>query len=371
MSQDITTAPTQQKNRLYFIDIARSIAILLMLEGHFVHDTLALDLRDESNMVYHYWKFVRGFTSPVFLTVTGIVFTYLLLGNDQTAFWKNLRVRKGLKRVVELLFWGYLLQYYAFHVLQCIGIGILTIISIYGLSRLIKVIPLWIYYAVAGILLFISYLYFGQLPEGHYWPVNAPAFVQNIFHGKHSLFPLTPHMGYTMFGAMIGVILFQAKEKVKTPAFILSGFSIGFFLYVFSKKLLLGLASMSIFEDASLYRMDWLFEKLGMVFMVLSLLLALETYVLTIKKSNLFLKIGQNTLSIYIIHMIVLYGSITGRGLTHYFHERLDAQQIVPYTLGFVLTFVIFAYFLDQIKGLLSFILVPLKHLTNRLFMVD
>lgn len=368
MSQAITTENKSIKQRLYFIDIARSIAILLMLEGHFVHDSLALDLRDESNSIYYYWKFIRGFTSPVFLTVTGIVFTYLLLGNDQTAFWKNMRVRKGLKRVVELLFWGYLLQYYAFHVLQCIGVGILTIISIYGISRLIKVIPLWIYYAVAGSLLFISYLYFGLLPEGHYWPSQAPAFVQNIFHGKHSLFPLTPHMGYTMFGAMIGVILFNAKDKVKTPPFILSGFFIGFFLYVFSKKLLLAIGETSMLQGTNVYRMDWLFEKLGMVFMVLSILLALETYVLKIKKSNLFLKIGQSTLSIYIIHMIVLYGSLTGRGLTHYFHERLNAYQIVPYTLSFVVTFIVFAYFLDQIRAALSFILIPLKKMTNRLF---
>jgi uncharacterized membrane protein len=368
MTQVTIPELNQPKQRLYFIDIARSIAILLMLEGHFVHDSLALDLRDESNNIYYYWKFIRGFTSPVFLTVTGIVFTYLLLGNDKTAFWSNMRVRKGLKRVVELLFWGYLLQYYAFHVLQCIGVGILTIISLYGIYRWIKVIPLWMYYATAGVLLFISYLYFGLLPEGHYWPAKAPMFIQNIFHGKHSLFPLTPHMGYTMFGAMIGVILFQFKENVKSPKFIISGFMIGFVLYTLSKKFLLLLGDISIFQNSNLYRMDWLFEKLGMVFMVLSILLSLETYVLKIKKPNLFLKIGQNTLSIYIIHMIVLYGSLTGRGLTHYFHERLTAYQIVPYTLFFVLSFVVFAYFIDQIRAGLSFILIPLKKLTNRLF---
>ena len=370
MSQAITMENNTSKQRLYFIDIARSIAILLMLEGHFVHDSLALDLRDEGNSIYYYWKFIRGFTSPVFLTVTGIVFTYLLLGNDQTPFWKNLRVRKGLKRVVELLFWGYLLQYYAFHVLQCIGVGILTIISIYGISRLIKVIPLWIYYAIAGILLFSSYLYFGLLPEGEFWPKNATAFLQNIFHGKHSLFPLTPHMGYTMFGAMIGVILYHAKDKVKTPSFMISGFLIGLFLYLFVKKCLLFISEAALFQDSPIYRMDWLFEKLGMVFMILSILLALETYVLKIKKTNLFLKVGQSTLSIYIIHMIVLYGSLTGRGLTHYFHERLNAYQIVPYTLIFVLTFVVFAYFLDQIRASLSFVLIPLKKLTNRLFYI-
>ncbi|MEY4289104.1 MAG: hypothetical protein RLZZ30_1192 [Bacteroidota bacterium] len=367
MNQAIIPELNQPKQRLYFIDIARSIAILLMLEGHFVHDSLALDLRDESNNIYYYWKFIRGFTSPVFLTVTGIVFTYLLLGNDKTAFWSNMRVRKGLKRFVELLFWGYLLQYYAFHVLQCIGVGIFTIISLYGIARWIKVIPLWVYYATAGILLFISYLYFGLLPEGQYWPAKSPMFIQNIFHGKHSLFPLTPHMGYTMFGAMIGVILFHFKERVKSPNFMLSGFMIGFVLYTLSKKFLLLLGEISIFEHDNLYRMDWLFEKLGMVFMVLSILLALETYVLNIKKPNLFLKIGQNTLSIYIIHMIILYGSITGRGLTHYFHERLNAYQIVPYTLGFVLFFVVFVYFLDQIRAALGIILIPMKKITNQL----
>jgi len=371
MSQAATTETKSPNKRLYFIDIARSIAILLMLEGHFVHDSLALDLRDESNTIYHYWKFIRGFTSPVFLTVTGIVFTYLLLGNDHTNFWQNMRVRRGLKRVVELLFWGYLLQYYAFHVLQCIGVGILTIITLYGIYRYIKFIPLWIYYALAGIILFMSYLYFGLLPEGHYWPSNAPAFIQNIFHGKHSLFPLTPHMGYTMFGAMIGVILFNAKDKVKTPSFILGGFLIGFVLYVFSKKFLLIVGEISFLPNNSLYRMDWLFEKLGMVFMVLAILLALETYVLKIKKSNLFLKIGQSTLSIYIIHMILLYGSLTGRGLTHYFHEDLNAYQIVPYTLLFVLSFVIFALFLDRIRRGLQFILLPIKKITNRLFFID
>lgn len=367
MTEAIISEQNQPKQRLYFIDIARSIAILLMLEGHFVHDSLALDLRDESNNIYYYWKFIRGFTSPVFLTVTGIVFTYLLLGNDRASFWSNMRVRKGLKRVIELLFWGYLLQYYAFHVLQCIGVGIFTIISLYGISRWIKVIPLWLYYATAGILLFISYLYFGLLPEGQYWPAHAPMFIQNIFHGKHSLFPLTPHMGYTMFGAMIGVLLFHFKEKVKSPRFILTGFFIGFVIYCFSKKLLLFLGDLSFFHHVNLYRMDWLFEKLGMVFMVLSILLALETYVFNIKKPNLFLKIGQNTLSIYILHMIILYGSITGRGLTHYFHEKLNAYQIVPYTLGFVLFFVVFAYFLDQLRALLGFMLIPIKKFTNEL----
>jgi uncharacterized membrane protein len=186
------------KTRLYFIDMARTIAILLMLEGHFVHDSLSTIYVSDSYPAYVTWKFIRGFTSPTFLTVTGLIFTYLLLGNEQESFWKNMRVRKGFKRVVELLFWGYLLQYYAFHVLQCIAVGILSIILLYGLFRFIKVVPLWIYYFIAGTLLFYSQLFFGNLGT-QYWPENAPTFVQNMFHGPHSEFPITPSFNLRMF----------------------------------------------------------------------------------------------------------------------------------------------------------------------------
>ena len=55
-----------QKTRLYFIDIARSIAILLMLEGHFVDNALMDVYRDTNNDIYNAWLFVRGFTSPIF-----------------------------------------------------------------------------------------------------------------------------------------------------------------------------------------------------------------------------------------------------------------------------------------------------------------
>ena len=41
-----------QKTRLYFIDIARSIAILLMLEGHFVDNGLMDVYRDTNNDIY-------------------------------------------------------------------------------------------------------------------------------------------------------------------------------------------------------------------------------------------------------------------------------------------------------------------------------
>ena len=358
-----------QKTRLYFIDIARSIAILLMLEGHFVDNALMDVYRDTNNDIYNAWLFVRGFTSPIFLTITGIVFTYLLIGNNHLEYFKNNRIKKGYKRVVELLFWGYVVQVYAFHVLQCIGIGILSILILYGIYKVVKIIPLWVYFFFAGTIIFSSYIVISSWPKEYYWPESAPIFIQNMFHGKYSIFPILPRMGYTMYGAMIGVILYTYKSKVKDWSFILSVFLIGAFLYFFLKDLLLILDGIFAHPIYHLYKVDWLYECLGMVLIILSILIALEKFIGEIKP-NLFLKIGQNTLTIYILHMVLLYGSITGFGINRVIHKNLTPWQILPATICFILFFVILIYYLDEIKLKLDFILKPIKKLVNKLFYI-
>ena len=358
-----------QKTRLYFIDIARSIAILLMLEGHFVDNALMDVYRDTNNDIYNAWLFVRGFTSPIFLTITGIVFTYLLIGNNHLEYFKNNRIKKGYKRVVELLFWGYVVQVYAFHVLQCIGIGILSILILYGIYKAVKIIPLWVYFFFAGTIIFSSYIVISSWPKEYYWPESAPIFIQNMFHGKYSIFPILPRMGYTMYGAMIGVFLYTYKSKVKEWSFILSVFLIGAFLYFFLKDILLILDGIFAHPIYHLYKVDWLYECLGMVLIILSILIAIEKFIGEIKP-NLFLKIGQNTLTIYILHMVVLYGSITGLGLNRVIHKNLTPWQILPATILFLLFFVLMIYFLDKIKLKLSFILIPTKKLVNKLFLI-
>lgn len=358
-----------QKTRLYFIDIARSIAILLMLEGHFVDNALMDVYRDTNNDIYNGWLFVRGFTSPIFLTITGIVFTYLLVGNNHLEYFKNNRIKKGYKRVVELLFWGYVVQVYAFHVLQCIGIGILSILILYGIYKAVKIIPLWVYFFFAGTIIFSSYIVISSWPKEYYWPESAPIFIQNMFHGKYSIFPILPRMGYTMYGAMIGVILYTYKSKVKEWSFILSVFLIGAFLYFFLKDVLLIIDGIFAHPIYHLYKVDWLYECLGMVLIILSILITLEKFIGEIKP-NLFLKIGQNTLTIYILHMVLLYGSIIGFGINRVIHKNLTPWQILPATICFILFFVILIYYLDEIKLKLDFILKPIKKLVNKLFYI-
>ncbi len=381
-TKEISITP---KVRLKFIDMARSVAILLMLEGHFVDDSLLEVYRDPDNYVYATWLFIRSFTAPVFLTVTGLIFVYLLLKKREERWIDNLRIRKGFKRVVELLFWGMVVQWYAFHVLECIAIGILSILIIYGLYKLIKIIPLWIYFCIAGVLAFSFYPMVKAsggitfVEEG--W-LNFLTSLYNPDRNPVTWFPILPFMGYTMFGAMIGALLHDFHKHVKTlyfPAFFLFSGAIFFF---FGKDLL-GLLDTFVdtFNEGWKYTfisLDWLIERLGMVFMELSVLMYIDTiWGDKINGNNLFLKVGQNTLTIYVLHMVVLYGSITSLGLNDLFNKgdhsymHLNPWQVALGAALFIAFFVLLIKYLDWIKKQLEFFLGPIRRFFNKLFFVS
>tara|TARA_B100000809_G_scaffold233949_1_gene251060 strand:- start:772 stop:1158 length:387 start_codon:yes stop_codon:yes gene_type:complete len=67
---------------------------------------------------------------------------------------------------------------------------------------------------------------------------------------------------------------------------------------------------------------NYLFIRLGNVLILFALFYLAEKYI----KQPIILKIGQKTLSIYVIHFIIIYGSFTGVGL-----QQLIGKTLVPW----------------------------------------
>jgi hypothetical protein len=201
-----------------------------------------------------------------------------------------------------------------------------------------------------------------------YWPEKAPEFVQNIFHGPTSVFPITPYLGFTLFGAFLGSMLVSIKESIHSWKFIVPSFSVGILLVLFSKPFLIYLNGLSNFAPFKLYLLDWIFLKIGMVLLVLSLLITAEAFWFKNIQNNLFLKLGQNTLSIFIIHMFILYGPGIRYSIQKYFDHGVNAHWIFPAALIFVLFFVLYVYLLDRYRSYVQRLLNPLKSKTNWLF---
>ncbi len=351
--------------RLFFIDAMRAWAILMMLQGHFVDGLLDPVFRDPENGFFTTWKYFRGITAPVFFTVSGFIFTFLLIRTREVGF-NNPRVMKGLRRGLQLLFIGYLLRlnffglfkgqiydaFFLVDVLHIIGLSILGIVAIYLLTykKHIFVFP--------AILLAATLLLFLFEPIYKQWTFAfIPEFLANYFtRANGSVFTIIPWFGYTAFGAFASILFTRYKEhRWVYPVSIGVSTILGFALIFFSSDLFLymaGLTDLSVFTG--LYSNNYLFIRLGDVFLVFAAFMLIR-HLLT---SKTILRIGQNTLSIYVIHFIILYGSFTGLGLYRFFHHSLTPQVVIPGALVFMVicayTSLLYAQYEGHLKSTIS-----------------
>ncbi len=351
--------------RLYFIDAMRAWAILMMLQGHFIDGLLDPVFRDPGNMAFATWKYFRGITAPVFFTVSGFIFTYLLLRAPRSGTG-NPRIRKGLKRGLQLVLIGYLLRtnlfglltgvlypsFFLVDVLHCIGISLLTIIGVYLLTQKRGAGHMAAILMLSGLLLFLFE------PVYNSWDYSwLPTGLANYFtRANGSVFTIIPWVGYTLIGGFlsIGFHTFRKDPYLYAKSITLSLLS-GLFLIWFSSPFFhwMGeLTGISLFEQ--IVANNYLFIRLGDVFLVFAVFMILRG----LMEQKMFLKIGQNTLSIYMIHFIVLYGSFTGIGLYSFFHHSLSPALVIPAALVFMFCCTWAALYYDrrelQIKAFLG-----------------
>jgi uncharacterized membrane protein len=349
--------------RLKFIDMARSLAILLMLEGHFVGLMLMDDYRVADHPVYQVWNWLRGIAAPLFFTVAGLVFVYLLTGHTQPRFFANPRVTKGLKRAAVLLFWGYALQLNllqlpaylrgdfqlwngAFHVLQSIAVALVLLIGVFGLHRFLRWIPLFVMYLAGGALVLGAYGYLKALPADAFVPEGAPSIVQNPIKGPHSVFPVAPWAAYSLYGGAIGALLRRHRDRVAewwVPLAFLGGASVlqlaGWLAHAAGEGLPNGV---TVAQGYS-----WFHGRLAQIVLLLGVLVWIEHRLRL--GDSWFMRVGKHTFAIYVIHVIILYGGLFGVGLGDRWERALTPLQAGFGALLFMTFFVWLVPYFDSV----------------------
>ena len=337
--------PEEKKKtgRLYFIDAIRAWAILMMLQGHFIDGLLDPVFRDPTNTVYVIWEYFRGITAPVFFTVSGFIFTYLLIRVPQQGF-ENPRIKKGVRRGLQLLFIGYLLRlnlfglfqgkiyegFYLVDVLHIIGLAILGIIGCYLLTHQLRK---WVFPAL---LFAITLFLFAFEPYYSTFTYSfLPDALANYFtRANGSVFTIVPWFGYTAAGGFLAVIFYRYRQQrnLYTLAIPLTALP-GLGLVFFSSPLFAEVYAQTGWEV--FYRIqlnNYLFIRLGDVLIAFSVFMVLRQFLM----HRTILRIGSNTLSIYVIHFIILYGSFTGLGLYQFFKFSLNPLVAISGALAFM-----------------------------------
>ena len=348
-----------QSNRLPSLDLARILAMLMMIAGHTFFSLVNPELIDINEFPWSWWNFVRGVTAPVFLTVSGIVQVFANK-RDERGKISSTTIQKRLKTALNLLFIGYLLMFPAaniynipytprstFHtflsvnILQLFGMTLLFVLLEFILSKNNKsLFRISLFSALAIIILnpFVHRInWFTTLPYGL-------ASYLDPSHG--SFFTIFPFSAYVFLGVSIGVIL-QKIDASKRLDFIMQKSLI-------SAPILLVVGLLLSYLDVNVFHNTGNLYIAGVGVFVLRLCCVAVMFYITglITKSfrkyeSYFSFFGKKSLYVYVIHMIILYGSALTPGLNTYFAGQLTIPWAFFNILIVLSSTLIFTYIIN------------------------
>ncbi len=352
-----------KKNRIIFIDLLRAFAVLQMVQGHTVDVLLSNDYRNFDSSVFSIWFFMRGMTAPIFLFTSGTVFTYLFRLAKEP-FLKNPRVKKGVYRFFLLVGLGYLIRFPSFNIidfsevtplqwsiffavdiLQLIGFGILIILMLAFISEK-KGKKDNIVFLLGAVFFFGVWPLVAHIPWSNYFPLPLAAY----FYQDHgSLFPLFPWVGFLLTGAILGSYLAQNPAIFKTTQFSFRLSKIGtilIFIFIMLKLLETNTQNEAIKYWTDSYGLISL--RVGFVLILNSLVSFISLKLNSIPK--LLVLIGRNTLLIYVVHLIILYGSAWTPGLILIFNKNLDVWNTVGTAIIMIVSMTLLVILIHRLK---------------------
>ncbi len=354
---------SSQKNRIIFIDLMRAFAVLQMVQGHTADVLLANSYRSTDFPVYAVWLFMRGMTAPIFMFSAGVVFTYLFRLIKEP-FENNPRVKKGYKRVVLLIALGYLLRYptatvvdfsqvtpeqwqifITVDVLHCIGLGIFFLMIFAWIAEKFNLND-YLVFTVGTLLFFALHPLFYTIDWKEFLPLPIAGY---FYKGSGSLFPIFPWVGYVVAGGVLGSYLAKNPMVFKTVRFSFKIFVTGSILLTaaliinYFLEIVYG-AGFNTWADSPLLSV----MRLGFVLMLNAIVAFISLKIDTIPR--FLILVGRNTLLIYIVHLMILYGSAWNPGLILIFGTSLSAWNTAGFAVAMLILMSLMVILIHKLK---------------------
>jgi uncharacterized membrane protein len=352
------------KKRIIFLDLMRALAVLMMVQGHTIDTFLADEFRTYDSNFYNMWLTVRGFTAPIFMFTSGVVFTYLLRLNKMP-FFENPRVYKGFKRFLLLIVVAYMLRFptprmldfsmvshaqwlifFTVDALHIIGFGILFILClVYILERTKSNFNL--VFTIGFLCFWCAYPFTYSVNWTNHMAVF---FASYMYQGTGSLFPFFPWVSYVLAGAVLGNYLAFNPDVFRSPKFSYKLLACGGILIAAS--FLVNLFDQTVLgwpHDFFTDNFSLVLNRIGVV-VILNGLMALASARVH-KIPDIINDVGKNTLLIYVVHVVILYGSAWIPGFGMFWPKSLSVVQSILAAVALIILMIGMAVIVEYFKS--------------------
>jgi len=329
--------PGTHRERYLFIDLFRTIIILLMLEGHVLRQFLDVTLK--GTMPFEMHEILHGITAPAFLFGAGLTFV-ISSHRRWSAYhrWGD-ELERRMRRIVMIFLLGIFLHlpYLSFRktvletstrdllvlfqsdVLTCISIGLLTLHLLLFFVRSEDRFQV-VVVVLTALTVFLTPIVW-QIDFLDYTPLLL-AQLSNSLHG--SPFPLFPFAAYLFAGVAVSRKFLVAVASGTVPQFM------GRLAYLGLAVLAGGAISAAVpYTPYPVYDFwytspSYFFIRLGFLMIAFAGVWKLGEWFSGRWRGLLCL--GKESLLVYILHLLVLYGSVI--------NSRSNLTAWIPPTLG-------------------------------------
>ncbi len=332
----------QGHHRVIFIDLARAMAVVMMVYGHTVSALLAPEYR--TGAWFDLWIFQRSLTSSLFLLLSGFAFSIATTRHWASHTRLTPGVLKRARRFALFILLGYALHFPVRHfadlayaseerwrsffvvdVLQLIGVTFLFI------QLLVLTVKSRRVFMVVSFVLALAIIYAAPWAWSRDWTASMPdVLAAYLSPSTGSQFPLVPWAGYVLMGAAAGQVYARwgaaDLKRFANRALLIPGLVI---LPLTWNRGWEGPLARFGAGDSNWVPGEVIFRA-GACFVILALMAHASQRIARLP--HLFGAVAQESLLVYFVHLCIVYGSIWNVGLTRYYGESLS----LPATVGVV-----------------------------------
>jgi uncharacterized membrane protein len=339
-------------HRVIFIDLARALAVVMMVYGHTVSALLGAEYR--AGPWFDAWTFQRGLTSSLFMLLAGFAFSIATTRHWSTHMQLSAALWKRLRRFGLFILLGYALHFPVSRLWHLYGtseerwrsllqVDVLQLIGVTFIAVQLLVLTVRSRRAFMAAALLLAAAIVAATPAvwSIDWERRLPfAIAAYLMPPPASQFPLFPWAAFVLIGAGTGQIY------ARWGAGHLSAFANGF---IMTGAALAAITLLPLFGKDPLGWVPLLVVLRTGICLVLLGLIAHASRFIT-RLPHVFGAVAQESLLIYFIHLCIVYGSVWNMGLAQLWGETLSPAATALVVAAMLAAMIVLAWQWNRLK---------------------